>query len=61
MFEDQDIREDTRSRESFEAWIKWDSTLSVERDVDGYRDMDVYLMWRAWQAAQANAIRALAK
>lgn len=45
------------SRESFEAWIKLDSTLSVERDGDGdgYRDMDVYLMWRAWQAARADA------
>ncbi len=43
------------SREAFEAWIKRDSTLSVERDGEGYRDMDVYLMWRAWQAAQADA------
>jgi hypothetical protein len=43
------------SREAFEAWIKRDSTLSVERDGEGYRDMDVYIQWRAWQAAQADA------
>ena len=49
------------SREAFEAWIKRDSTLSVERDGEGYRDMDVYLMWRAWQAAQADAFERAAK
>lgn len=43
------------SREAFEAWIQRDSTLSVERDGDGYRDMDVYLMWRVWPVAQADA------
>lgn len=43
------------SREAFEAWIKRDSTLSVERDGEGYRDMDVYLMWRVWPVAQADA------
>ena len=49
------------SREAFEAWIQRDSTLSVERDGEGYRDMDVYLMWRAWQAAQADAFERAAK
>ena len=49
------------SREAFEAWIKRDSTLSVERDGEGYRDMDVYLMWRAWRAAQADAYERAAK
>jgi hypothetical protein len=43
------------SREAFEMWVKRDSTLSVERDGEGYRDMDVYIQWRAWQAAQADA------
>ena len=43
------------SREAFEAWIKRDSILSVERDGDGYLDMYVYIMWHAWQAAQADA------
>ena len=49
------------SRESFEAWIKLDSTLSVERDGDGYADMDVYLMWRVWPVAQADAFERAAK
>ena len=49
------------SREAFEAWIKRDSTLSVERDGDGYRDMDVYLMWRVWPVAQADAYERAAK
>ena len=49
------------SREAFEAWVKRDSTLSVERDGEGYRDMDVYLMWRAWRAAQADAFERAAK
>ena len=49
------------SREAFEAWVKRDSTLSVERDGEGYRDIDVYLMWRAWQAAQADAFERAAK
>ena len=49
------------SRESFEAWIKLDSTLSVERDGDGYADMDVYLMWRVWPVAQDDAFERAAK
>mgnify|MGYP005607476019 FL=1 len=49
------------SREAFEAWIKRDSTLSVERDGEGYRDMDVYLMWRVWPVAQADAYERAAK
>ena len=49
------------SREAFEAWIKRDSTLSIERDGEGYRDMDVYIQWRAWQAAQADAFERAAK
>ena len=49
------------SRESFEAWVKLDSTLSVERDGDGYADMDVYLMWRVWPVAQADAFERAAK
>ena len=49
------------SREAFEAWIKRDSTLSVERDGEGYRDMDVYLMWRVWPVAQADAFERAAK
>ena len=43
------------SRKAFEAWVKLDSTLSIERDGEGYRDMDVYLMWRVWPVAQADA------
>ena len=49
------------SRESFEAWVKLDSTLSIERDGEGYRDMDVYIQWRAWQAAHADAFERAAK
>mgnify|MGYP003425714094 CR=1 FL=1 len=49
------------SREAFEAWVKRDSTLSVERDGEGYRDMDVYLMWRVWPVAQADAFERAAK
>lgn len=49
------------SREAFEAWIKRDSTLSVERDGECYRDMDVYLMWRVWPVAQADAYERAAK
>ena len=49
------------SREAFEAWIKRDSILSVERDGDGYLDMYVYIMWHAWQAAQADAFERAAK
>lgn len=49
------------SREAFEAWVKRDSTLSVERDGEGYADMDVYIQWRAWQAAQADAFERAAK
>ncbi len=49
------------SREAFEAWVKLDSTLSIERDGEGYRDMDVYIQWRAWQAAQADAFERAAK
>ena len=49
------------SREAFEAWVKLDSTLPIDRDGEGYRDMDVYLMWRAWQAAQADAFERAAK
>ena len=49
------------SREAFEAWVKRDSTLSVERDGEGYRDMDVYLMWRVWPVAQADAYERAAK
>ena len=49
------------SREAFEAWIKRDSTLSVERDGDGYRDMDVYIQWRVWPAAQSDAFERAAK
>ena len=49
------------SREAFEAWIKRDSTLSVERDGECYRDMDVYLMWRVWPVAQADAFERAAK
>ena len=49
------------SREAFEAWIKRDSTLSVERDGECYRDMDVYLMWRVWPVAQADAFERASK
>jgi hypothetical protein len=49
------------SREAFEAWIKRDSTLSIGRDGEGYADMDVYIQWRAWQAAQADAYERSAK
>ena len=49
------------SREAFEAWIKRDSTLSVERAGDGYADMDVYLMWRVWPVAQADAFERAVK
>ena len=49
------------SREAFEAWVKLDSTLPIGRDGEGYRDMDVYLMWRAWRAAQADAFERAAK
>jgi hypothetical protein len=44
------------SREAFEAWVRADSTLPVDRDAHGYADMTTALMWHAWQAAQkANA------
>lgn len=44
------------SREAFEAWVKADSNLPVDRDAHGYADMTTALMWHAWQAAQkANA------
>jgi len=49
------------SREAFEALIKLDSTLPIDRDGDGYADMDVYIQWRAWQAAQADAFERAAE
>lgn len=43
-------------RAAFEAWVKVDSTLPVDRDCFDYKDFTVALLWHAWQAAQkANA------
>lgn len=43
-------------RQQFEAWMKDDSTLSLDRDAHGYTDFSTELMWHSWQAAQkANA------
>lgn len=43
-------------REKFEAWIKVDTTLPVDRDVHGYADFTTDLMWHTWRAAvKANA------
>lgn len=36
---------------AFEAWVKADSTLPLDRDAFGYADMTTALMWHAWQAA----------
>lgn len=39
---------------AFEAWLKWYSTLSAERDEHGYADMTVEMLWHAWRAGAAH-------
>jgi len=41
-----------KMREEFEAWIREDSTLPLDRDAYGYSDFTTALMWHAWQAAR---------
>jgi hypothetical protein len=40
------------SRDAFEAWMRSDNTLPVNRDAHGYADFTSALMWHVWQAAQ---------
>lgn len=41
-----------KMREEFEAWIREDSTLPLDRDAYDYSDFTTALMWHAWQAAR---------
>ena len=40
--------------ETFEAWLKYYSTLPIERDEHGYADMTVEMLWHAWRAGVAH-------
>lgn len=40
------------TRAVFEAWMRADSTLPLDRDVHGYVDFTTALLWHTWQAAQ---------
>ena len=42
-----------QEREAFEAWVRADTTLHLDRDMRGYADMTTELLWHAWQAARA--------
>ena len=42
-----------QEREAFEAWVRADTTLHLDRDMRGYADMTTELLWHAWQASRA--------
>ena len=42
-----------QEREAFEAWVRADTTLHLDRDMRGYADMTAELLWHAWQASRA--------
>ena len=44
-----------QEREAFEAWVRADTTLHLDRDMRGYADMTTELLWHAWQARAAMA------
>jgi SAM-dependent methyltransferase len=44
-----------QEREAFEAWVRADTTLHLDRDMRGYADMTTEILWHAWQARAALA------
>ena len=46
------MSDEPQEREAFEAWIRADSTLHLDRGENGYADMTAELMWHTWRAAR---------
>lgn len=41
-----------KMQEAFEAWMRVDNTLPLDKDNHGYKDFTTAIMWHVWQAAQ---------